>query len=375
MPPKRRVALFVDYENLHSALQKRTASASNPYGLAPRINFGVLADNIEQRYGPLNRGDFVVVANFAHYDPQKGGLNQLARLVNVDSFENRLERRQVQASPGKRHVVGNYADMRLAFEIGQHAALNPADLYLLLTGDKAFAAVAHILLEQGHRVLFILPELDNAAMLIKDNFEWVAFADLHAAPAPAGAPTEGGATAPADPPPPDEVAPLLEAVSTFRQTFSAPVPEAFVRAVLGARADDLLNKANGRSKIDRWRDAAGVPCVSRREERLGGKVVVLPTRPELVSRANRLWAVARIAQAGLKEASRAQWRRALSTQADLSVNQAKTVLELLFELKILREGHLHTAYLTLPQALAFMHRPLPGEAASPASQSDPTPHS
>lgn len=362
MPPQRRVALFVDYENLHSALQKGASTSANPFGAAPRINFGALADAIEQRYGALNRGDFVVAANFTHYDQQKGGLNQLARLVNVDSFENRLARRQTQSTPGKKHVVKNFADMRLAFEIGQHAALDPADLYLLLTGDKAFAAVAHILLEQGHRVLFILPDLDNAALLIKENFEWVAFADLHpaetrSAPSPVTAPPEPNAPAP------DELAGLMEAISAFRQTFSAPVPEAFVRAVLGPRADELLNKGTGRSKIDRWQDATGVACVSKRDERLVGKVVILPTRPELVSRANRLWAVARIAQAGLKDASRAQWRRELSAQANLSVAQAKAVLETLFELKILREGQLHTAHITLAQALEFVRRPQPGDSA------------
>lgn len=355
-PPQCRVALFVDYENLHTALQKRTVSADSRFGLAPKIDFAALVEVLRQRYGQLSKGDFVVVANFTHYDPQKGGLNQLATLVNVDSFENRLARRQMQTTPGKKHVVDNFADMRLAFEIGQHAALRPADLYILLTGDKAFVAVAHILHDQGHRVLFIVPDPDNAALLIKDGFEWVAFAEVHPANHPA--PVSETARPPALPTPTrDEVGPLLEAISAFRQTFTSPVPEAFVRAVLGEHAESALKKAFGQGKIDQWQDPNGVPCVSRREERLGGKVVIMASRADLVTRANHLWAVARIAQAKPKEASRAQWRRELSAQAQLSVSQTKAVLDTLFQLKVLRDGQLHTAFITLAQALAFVQHP------------------
>jgi len=161
MPKFQRVALFMDYENFHSTLQKRTSTLRHQYGFSPHLDFRQLVDFIEAHYGPLARRDFIAVANFTHYDRQKGGLNQVATLINVDSFEPRTVRRRKQKTAGgRKYVIPNYADMRLAYEVGRHVQYSPADLYILASGDKAFVAVAQALHEAGYPLYFLLADPD-----------------------------------------------------------------------------------------------------------------------------------------------------------------------------------------------------------------------
>jgi len=353
MTTAHRAALFLDYENFYTALRQGLATAGLPYGAPPKINFENLARYVAEHFGPLAKEDFVVVANFAHYDPQKGGLNRIATLINADSFEDRRERQQTQNSPGKRHVVSNYTDMRLAFEIGQHAAARAADTYLIASGDSAFAAVGHALQAQGREVVFLLADPENAALLIKNSFKCIPLQTTRAletaAPPVAAAPG-------AETPTPTPVADLCETINLLRRELTSAIPVGLVEAIFGVAARQLINQAQGQGKLDLWKDPAGVPCVSLPEDRLRGKVTPMPVRPALASRAALLQSLAGIAASGLDEPTEAQWRRALPRYTGLSVKAAKRLLDILFEMKILRYGALDRLHLPAPVALDFLQR-------------------
>ncbi len=350
----QRVALFVDYENFYTALRQEQASAARPYGATPRLDFEQLARYVTEQFGPLAREDFVVVANFAHYDPQKGGLNRLSTLVDADSFEDRHERQQTQASPGKRHVVPNYADLRLAFEIGQHAATRPAATYLIASGDGAFAAVGRALQEQGREVIFLLASPPTAALLIKNSFKWIPVPPLMAS---AGAAPPAETAPPAGPPPAAPVDELCATLTRLRRELTSAIPVGLVEAIFGvAAAEQLIKQAHGQGKVDTWKDPTGILCVSLREDRLRGKIAPMPVRPALATRAALLQELAHIVAAGLSEPTEVQWRRALPRYTGLSVKAAKRLLEILLEMKILRYGEFDRLYLPLPVALDFLRR-------------------
>ena len=134
-----RVALFLDFENLYATLKRRTKGPEHPYGLSPKLDFERLVAYIEEHYGTLAPEDFIVVANFSHYNPQIGGLNRVATVINAQSFMHPRVRRQRQRSPGKRWVIQNYADMRLAFELGRHVSTRPVYFGLVNAAVLALA--------------------------------------------------------------------------------------------------------------------------------------------------------------------------------------------------------------------------------------------
>ena len=347
-----RVALFLDYENFHQSLKKRSQTASNVYGFTPQLDFEAMFDVINDLYGSLNPADFIVVANFTHYDSQKGGLDRVARLINVDSFETRLTRRETQNTPGKRHVIQNYADMRLAFEIGKHASHQHADLYILCTGDKAFGAVAEGLMERGHDVLFLLPDPGNAARLIKDHFEWVAYESLPIEQNITSQYTESESESPSKNDPTDV---LVNVVSRLRREFSVGVPLKIIQAMAGpSQSETLLKMGQSAGVIDLWDSPEGVSCISLQSERLFGKVQPISTRADLVERAELLFAIAQIAEEGLADPTRAGWRRELRRRYQMSNRKAKALTTQLFDLEILQEGRLEKPRLSLEQVIEFL---------------------
>lgn len=353
MTPYQRVALFIDYENFHTSLQKRSSTLSHSYGFSPKLDFEALVALIEAEYGPSMPHDLVVVANFTHYDPQKGGLNRAARVIDVDSFEIRQVRSEIQSSPGKKFVIDNYADMRLAFEIGEHAARDPAELYILCTGDKAFTAVARALQDYGYDVLFLVPDPSTTARIIKEHFKYRAYEDL---PLPvAGPPALEEPQAPREPKKNQPVDVLCNVVSILRQEFSTPIPITLIEALAGpSQAGRLIEIARSQGRIDTWTDSKGVKCISRQEERMFGKVVEMDTRPAFVEKANFLLVVAEIAETGIDDASRAGWRKALKERGNLTNRAAKNQLASLLAVGILKDGDLRHPTLTLESALIFL---------------------
>ncbi len=352
MPKYRRVALFLDYENLSSALQKRTRSTIHPYGYAPRLDFKALVEFIQFTYGALHKRDFIAVANFTHYDPQKGGLNQYATLVPVDSFDSRTTRQEQQTTPGKKHVVKDYADARLAYEIGQHSALHPADLYILGSNDKALVAVGRALIEAEIPVIFLLSNPDSAAVLIKENFDWIDFD--HTQPADEPAPI-------IEAPPPQAVDPaesLVQVISTLRQVLSSPIPLMLIEALYGTKdANNLLQRAISQGRIDLWQDAEGISYLTLRAERLHDVIVRQAVRGDILIGSRELQVVREIHSQGLAEATGAYWRRRLKETGRFSARQAKTLYTRLQACGILTPGRLDQPNLTPATALLFLQQP------------------
>ena len=354
MAKYERVALFIDYENFYNSLQKRYAAEQQRSGSAPKIDFIQLVNYISDHYGPLDKRDFLAVANFSHYDTQKGGLNQVATPIHVESFEPRQVRNEKQPSPGKKYVIKDYADMRLAFEIGQHVAGRPADLYILASGDKAFAAVGQALRKAGYPVLFLLPNPDLSALNIKEDFEWMdcmytqtSQRKAEAEPQSASPEKQSSGSDPIDE--------LCNLISTLRQEFSTPLPITLVKAIFGSEAGhQLIQAGQSQGRIDVWDDSSGITCISRREERMFGRVVPMNTRPGFVARAGLLYQLTRLVETGQVQPSRAQWRRALKEHGQLNVKEAKQLLNTLFEQGILRDGQLDHPDLRLEKVIKFL---------------------
>jgi len=350
MPNPIRVAFFLDYENFSSTLRSRSLLEEQPC----KVDFLRLVGFIHQQYGTLQPEDFIAVANFSHYDRQKGGLNQVATIVHVDSFEVRKVRNQNQSSPGKKHVMKDFSDFRLAYEIGKHTAQHPADLYILGTGDKAFSAVGQALLEQGFQVIFLLAHPIEAAVIIKENFKWF---DYGAVVPLTQIPLATQVSIPEQKvtQPKSLIDELCEHISLLRQEFSTPIPQILIKAMYGSeKAHQLLQAAQSEGRIDIWDDPSGVACLSRREERVFNKVITSATRKEFVNRATFLYAIVKIAEKELKEPTRAEWRRALKDQGNLSVKEAKFFLNYLLEQKILIDGNLAQPQLTIERIVTFL---------------------
>ncbi len=356
MSDYERVALFMDYENFHATLQKRTRTLRHRFGFSPRVDFLQLVEFIERTYGALAREDFIAVANFTHYDPQKGGLNKVATIVPVDSFEPRSVRSREQASGGKKHVIKNYADLRLAYELGRHTRTRRADLYILASGDGGFAALGRALEEEGLPVLFLLADPDASAAVIKEGFPYFDFDRTQSLPEPA--PPSRPSPQQPSPPPKDALQTLEKTLATLRRTLSAGVPLDLLMALLPPeRAEELIRKAEGQGLIDLWEaPESGLLCVSLRSERLFGKVKPIPVRGQVARRARQLYLISRI-PADLPTPSRAAWRRALKERLGLSNREAKALLQRLLDLGILRLSALRSLRLTLDTALLFLEHP------------------
>ena len=347
-----RVALFLDFENLYNTLKRRTRSPRQPYGLSPKMDFERLVAYIEDRYGSLAKEDFIVVANFSHYNPQIGGLNRVATVINAQSFLHPRVRRQRQPTPGKKWVIHNYSDMLLAFELGKHVSTRPADIYILGSGDEAFTALGRTLEEMGFTVVFLVADLHSPATdaNIRAEFEVFDFLTTQAFQPPAEEPLE------TKPPPasPDPVETFLEHISRIRQTFNTPVPVDLARALWSCGDwEEVLNKARGQGRIDLWQDPQGIPCLSRREERLYGKIPVMEVRPDVARTARVFHALHCLRAQVPRDADRVFWRKALRAALHLSSKEAKALLQDLLETGILRDGFLDTPRLTLATAQAL----------------------
>ncbi len=351
---RRRVALFLDFENLYTSLKNRTRTPEYPYGLPPKMDFERLVAFIEDRFGTLDREDFIVVANFTHYDPQSGGLNRVATVIDAQSFLHPRVRRRRQPSPGKKWVIHNYADMRLAFELGRHVETRPADLYILGSGDEAFTALGRTLQEMGYNVIFMVPDLRSPSTDQNILAEFPVFDFLSTQSFTPDPPAEEE-EAPT-PPEPDET--LVQLVGRLRRAFRSAIPLDLVQALWPDTAswEDALNKARGRGRIDLWEDPAGIPCISLREERLYGKVHVMPVREDVARTARLLRAVRELAAQAPQDADRAFWRRGLQKGLGISAKEAKRLLALLLETGVLQDGRLNRPNLSLTHAQRLAQR-------------------
>ncbi len=315
----KRVALFMDYENFYTGLKDR--SGPNPHGIPPTLDFVQLVDFVERQFGHLAPEDFIVAANFSHYDPQKGGLNKVATLLDLDTFLPPGLRGRWQPWRGRHHVLKNYVDMRLALEIGRHLALRPADLYLIASGDGDFVAVAHAIQEQKRDVYFLPPDIEKTAREIRAQFTCY------------DAPSIFLKTEPALPQPePDEPADPTETVCTLlgelRREFSVGIPLDLLKVLLPPeQATAWVKKAYGQGKIDYWAapNMPDVQCVSLRSARLQGKIIPLATRPELAYSARVLMTLVQHS-AGMTPSHKA-WRQVIKRQLGLSNKKAKQLLD------------------------------------------------
>jgi len=347
-----RVALFLDFENFYTTLKRRTVGRRGPFGASPHLDFEQLVAYIEENYGELAPQDFIVVANFTHYNPQIGGLNRVATVIDAQSFQSRQARQhRFGHGKGKKFVIRNYADMRLAFEVGRHVATRPADIYMLGSGDEAFTAIGRTLREMGFPVVFLVADPDSPSVdfNIRAEFDLLDFAVTQREPEPEPEPA------------PDESASLEQGetlvtlLGDLRRELSTAIPVALLEAILGpAEAQEALRKAQGRGQIDLWESPSGVPCVSLQSERLFGKVQVMESRADVVAAARLLAAVHRIAQDAPPQADRPYWRRALRQTLGLSNRQAKQLLQLLLQVGVLADGRMTRPRVTMEALRALL---------------------
>jgi hypothetical protein len=353
MPKYRRVALFLDYENLYNTLQKRSRTETHRYGFSPHLDFKQLVEYICKNYGGLQPRDFFAVANFSHYDPQKGSLNQVATLVAVDSFEPRTVRQVEQSSPGKKFVIKDYADIRLAYEVGHHVALQPADLYILGSNDKAMAAIGRALIQVDIPAIFLLPDPELAAVIIKENFDWFSF-DSTQSNDETSTQFEDPEALPQHTDPADD---LVATISDLRQALSTPVPVALIESLYGVEhAHQLLARAQSQGRVDLWEDEHDVACASLREERIHDLIVKHNVRAEIAERSALLRKITIILEHGLNDPTGAGWRRELKDSAGLSSREAKILYADLQQAGILRLGNLNQVFLTTETALKFLQK-------------------
>ncbi len=363
-----RVALFLDFENLYTTLKRRTAGARNPFGFSPRMDFHALVRYIERHYGPLAPEDFIAVANFTHYNPQLGGLNQVARVIDAQSFMGSQVRRRVQRSHGKKWVIHNFTDMRLAFEIGRHIVERPAEIYIIGSGDEAFTAIGRTLQEMGYRVVFLVADTHSSATdtNILEEFEVVDFLVTQPPPeedkksARADAKDASEATAPKDP-----VERLEHLLARLRRTLSTGIPVNLVVALLGLPAGPRwLDRAAGQGRVDIWDSPEGVRCVSLRQERVYGQVQKISVRPGVAEAGRVFFAIASLQAQLPPHPDRAYWRKALRRQLGLSNRAAKALLRRLLEAGVLQDARLHQPVLTLATLQAYLAGPSAGSQAA-----------
>ncbi|NPA27108.1 MAG: NYN domain-containing protein [Chloroflexi bacterium] len=339
---ERRVALFLDFENLYTTLKNRTAGQGSPYGFSPRMDFEQLVDYIETHYGRLAREDFIAVANFSHYNAQLGALNRVATLIDAQSFLAPKVRKRRQRSPGKRWVIRDFADMRLAFEIGRHVATRPADIYILGSGDEAFTAIGRTLRDQGFEVIFLVADQDSRSTdaNILSEFPIIDFLETQREE-PSPSPSESGPQAEAArEEEPDPHAQTVELLKRLRRQLRTGIPVDLLAALL-PQGETRIQKAHGAGLVDLWESPEGIPCVSLRSERLYGQVHPLSVREDVAEAARVFRAVSHIARQSLPpRPDRAAWRRALRQHLGLSNRQAKALLARLLSARVLQDADL-----------------------------------
>ncbi len=353
-----RVALFLDFENLYNTLKARARRRDprHPYGESPFMDFGQLVAYIEENYGTLSREDFIAVANFTHYNPQKGGLNRYATVIDAQSFMGPQVRRRRQRSGGKKWVIRNFADMRLAFEVGRHVATRPADIYILGSGDEAFTALGRTLREMGFEVLFLVADPDGPSTdaNIRAEFDLLDFRVTQREPEPEAASQEP------EQPEEDEVTRFCATLGDLRRQLSTGIPVRLMEALYGPqKAAELIRQAQGRGLVDLWEGPTGVRCLSLQTERVLGTVQKMETREGVRRAAEVLAAVVEIAQEAPRDADRAFWRRSLRRRLGVSAKTAKALLARLLSLGVLRDGQMRHPHVTVATVTALSREPLP----------------
>lgn len=333
----QRVAMFMDYENFFNSLKRLNQTFQNIYGFSPTIDFEHMVDYIGAHYGRLAPHDFFAVANFTHYDKQKGGLNKVATLIDVDSFEVREVRSREQASPGKKYVMENYADARLAFELGRHAALNPADIYIIVSGDKFFAAPARALVNDGLEVVFMVTDPAKTAFIIKQYYPTFTFTETQPDPRKQRQEESEKTTEP----PKDSVELLCELITRLREALSCGIPVALVQAIYGVgTSGEAIKKAQGQGRIDLWSTPKGIQCISKQEERFYGKVHPIAVRDDVLDWAELLYHMRVIIESSNHLESTADWRKALQNEAGISSKKAKQLVNQMLDAGVFHHGEL-----------------------------------
>ena len=194
----------------------------------------------------------------------------------MDSFEAREVRSKQQRSPGKHHVIQNYSDMAIAFQAGSHIGSTPADIYIFVTGDAAFAAVASLIQERYKRqVHFILPDENKAATILKERFFCIPFSETQPAPSfPKNEPEEnGGLPVNAVRTPSNSNTEAIEnAVAQLRKEFHTAIPSKLIQSLIGpGAAQQQLARARTEEVIDLWTNGDENEFISLQKERLYGK--------------------------------------------------------------------------------------------------------
>lgn len=356
-----QIALFVDLENLISTIKHQSQTGIGDFGTQASINFEALIYYIEKQFGDIGKENFFVIANFTHYNQQLGGLNRLATLINVDSFDSREVRSKQQHTPGKRHVIQNYSDMALAFQAGVHIATSPADIYIFVTGDAAFAAVATLIqVHYKRQVHFILPDENKAAAILKERFLYTPFSETQPAPRmePKNAVENEIIEKVIDQPAAnDPVEIIRDAVTKLRLEFTVAIPSALIRSFLGTQtAQKILDRARTEEVIDLWTGKNDIEFISLQKERMFGKIVEMPSRKGIEQAARVLLAVTEIANQTERPASRSDWRKRLRELLKFSNAESKKWLDLLLAAGILRDERIQRPDITLDSIIPFIHQ-------------------
>ncbi len=356
-----QIALFVDLENLVSTIKHQSQEGIGDFGAQASIDFEALVRYIEKQFGSVNKENFFVVANFAHYNQQLGGLNRMATLINMDSFEAREVRSKQQRTPGKRHVIRNYSDMAIAFQAGSHIAGIPADIYIFITGDAAFAAVASLIQERYKRqVHFILPDENRAAAILKERFFCIPFSETQPEPSLPKNEPEGNRDTQIDTISPsvnENTESIKNAVAQLRKEFHTAIPSKLIQSLIGpGTAQQQLARARTEEVIDLWTNGGENEFISLQKERLYGKIVKMETRAGLLQAAQILFSVAQIAEQSQRPVSRSDWRKQLKQHLNISNAESKKWLDLLITTGILRDEHIQDPWITLDSAIPFLHQ-------------------
>jgi len=350
-----RCALFVDFENLYISLKRQDQDEKGSNRSTLHIDFDYLVKSIDRTYGALEPGDFFLSANLSRFGQALSGIDRYATLINLDDPGTGLTGDQKLRRTAGNFSIKNYACMTLAFEAGKHVEKNPTDFYLFVGTDASLAAIARALRDRHHRqVEFLLPAPEKATVL-KALFPCRPFMDFQPQPGKKVPSEEGaalGVISQRDP-----TLRLLELLSSLRREFSTAIPVDLLKAMLGpASSQRLLDRARTESKIDLWKNDAGIQCVSRYEERVVGKVVKMNTRPAMAQAAKILFITASASENLKLPVSRADWRKILKREGSFTNAEAKFWLEQLFEQGILKDGIRGRLKLALEDVISFVKR-------------------
>ncbi len=348
-----RVALFLDFENLYQALNALAQQGDNQFEPLPGVDFEYLVASIHQRYGLLEPEDFIVAAYAAQYNMQLGGLNRLATLIDLESLLPRSLRKEQQKLDGKKQSVHHHAGMALAYAAGKHLETRMADIYLFISADGSLASVGKLIQQQGKLVEFILPDPERSSLL-KTLFTCQAFSDFQ--PAPGSQREEKKESERLAECSAGKTAEIVAWVQQLRRELHTAIPLELVLVMLGSDSQRLLERARSEMEIDLWENDSGISCISLRSERLAGKVVKMETRPGVYLAGKVLYQAAQVNAHLAHAIGRADWRKLIKEQANLTNSEAKLWLELLFDNGVLKDGLYGQMHLKIGDVIGFVQR-------------------